>query len=289
MKRIIILAGLSIFVLIGALASVGCVPDRTSLVVATTSPPTGRNILPPSQLVTKDASELVLTINDFEAGWTRKSAEAVTKEGAQSAYHVYFYKGTSYPPVVQNTVAVYPSIDLAQKVYLDEKPTNVSLEYPKIGDECFLNIAVPQSKLLVFRKSNVVVWLWLQQDQFGDVKPYARILEKRIGHELPPEPEVSLPSKYAPTPEEEEDEGCFIATAAYGTDTAQEIDILREFRDEILLPDSLGTEFVSLYYRTSPPIADFISQHDVLRTVVREGFVDPIVAILNWTHNLWSQ
>jgi len=82
--------------------------------------------------------------------------------------------------------------------------------------------------------------------------------------------------------------GCFIATAAYGTDTAKELDILREFRDTFLLPNSLGAEFVSLYYKISPPIANFISQHEVLRTAVRVGFVDPIVKILNWTHDLWS-
>ena len=84
------------------------------------------------------------------------------------------------------------------------------------------------------------------------------------------------------------DGGCFIATAAYGTDTAKEIDILREFRDEVLLPNRLGAKFVSFYYRTSPPIANFISQHEVLRTAVRVGFVDPIVKILNWSHDLWS-
>ncbi|NWF77347.1 MAG: hypothetical protein HXY36_01925, partial [Chloroflexi bacterium] len=81
---------------------------------------------------------------------------------------------------------------------------------------------------------------------------------------------------------------CFIATAAYGTDTAKEIDILREFRDEVLLPNSLSAKFVSLYYKTSPLIANFVSQHEVLRTVVRVGFVDPIVKILNWSHDLWS-
>jgi hypothetical protein len=82
--------------------------------------------------------------------------------------------------------------------------------------------------------------------------------------------------------------GCFIATAAYGTDTAGELDILREFRDEVLLTDRLGARLVSLYYRTSPPIANFISEHEILRTAVRVGFVDPIVAILTWSHNLWS-
>jgi len=82
--------------------------------------------------------------------------------------------------------------------------------------------------------------------------------------------------------------GCFIATAAYGTDTSKEIDILREFRDTVLLPDSLGARFVSLYYQISLPIVGFISQHEVLRPAVRVGFLDPIVAILNWTHDLWS-
>jgi hypothetical protein len=81
---------------------------------------------------------------------------------------------------------------------------------------------------------------------------------------------------------------CFIATAAYGTDTAKEIDVLREFRDEVLLSNSLGAEFVSFYYKTSPPIADFISQNEALRTAVKVGFVDPIVKILSWTHGLWS-
>ncbi len=82
--------------------------------------------------------------------------------------------------------------------------------------------------------------------------------------------------------------GCFIATAAYSTDTAQEIDILRHFRDAVLLPNSLGAELVYVYNRASPPIAGFISQHEAFRTIVRVGFVDRIVAVLSWTHHLWS-
>jgi hypothetical protein len=82
---------------------------------------------------------------------------------------------------------------------------------------------------------------------------------------------------------------CFIATAAYGTDTAEEINLLREFRDVALLPSGLGAEFVSLYYEISPPIAGVILQHDFLRTAVRVGFIDPVVAILNWSHALWSE
>jgi len=137
----------------------------------------------PTQLISKDASELVLTIADFKPGWVQLGAEPTTKEGAQTAYDVEFYDGSllrKTPPVIQNTIAVYPSIEQAQEVYLSEVPKNVSLENPKIGDESFLDISIPISKRLVFRKSNVVVWIWLQQDMFGDVKPYAKIIEKRI-------------------------------------------------------------------------------------------------------------
>jgi hypothetical protein len=81
--------------------------------------------------------------------------------------------------------------------------------------------------------------------------------------------------------------GCFIATAAYGTDTAGQLDVLRAFRDTILLRSSLGTKLVSFYCRTSPPIANFIARHEVLRTVVRVGFIDPLVRALSWTHDLW--
>jgi hypothetical protein len=79
---------------------------------------------------------------------------------------------------------------------------------------------------------------------------------------------------------------CFIAAAAYGTDTSREIDVLRDFRDEVLLPNNLGARFVSFYYRTSPPLADFIAHHNVLRAVVRKGFIHPVVVILSLSRNL---
>ena len=81
--------------------------------------------------------------------------------------------------------------------------------------------------------------------------------------------------------------GCFIATAAYGSPTAEQIDVLREFRDGVLLESAAGSQFVALYYRLSPPIAGFISGNSFLRTVVRELLVDPMVWVVGATGNIW--
>jgi len=71
---------------------------------------------------------------------------------------------------------------------------------------------------------------------------------------------------------------CFIATAAYGTPMAEEIGILREFRDEYLLTNPVGKALVEFYYRVSPPIAEFITEHPSLKPIVRAGLL-PAVAM----------
>jgi hypothetical protein len=83
--------------------------------------------------------------------------------------------------------------------------------------------------------------------------------------------------------------GCFIATAAYGTPTAEQIDVLRDFRDVVLLKSTTGSQFVALYYRLSPPIADYIARSELLRTFVRELLIDPIVWIVEATGDTWRK
>jgi hypothetical protein len=59
---------------------------------------------------------------------------------------------------------------------------------------------------------------------------------------------------------------------------AEEIQILREFRDEYLLTNPLGQALIDVYYRVSPPIAKFITEHPSLKPVVRAGLL-PAVAM----------
>ena len=93
---------------------------------------------------------------------------------------------------------------------------------------------------------------------------------------------------YGSEESEEEGEGCFIATAAYGTSTAAEIDILRAFRDEVLLESTVGSQLVKWYYDVSPPLADFIVENSFLRTLVRELLVDPIASLAQATEAMWG-
>jgi len=70
--------------------------------------------------------------------------------------------------------------------------------------------------------------------------------------------------------------GCFIATAVYGTPMAEEVKTLSKFRDEVLMKTTAGRDFVELYYKTSPPIADFIRNKPTLKAMVRIG-LKPLV------------
>lgn len=73
---------------------------------------------------------------------------------------------------------------------------------------------------------------------------------------------------------------CFIATAAYGSFLDPHVTALRAFRDNHLLTTPWGREFVTLYYRYSPPIASTISDSAVLRGVTRLLLAPIVYAVL---------
>jgi hypothetical protein len=74
--------------------------------------------------------------------------------------------------------------------------------------------------------------------------------------------------------------GCFIATAAFGSKFEKQVQLLRRCRDLYLMPHTIGRVFVRVYYRYSPPMADFIASHNILRMMVRWS-LSPLIG-LSW-------
>lgn len=80
------------------------------------------------------------------------------------------------------------------------------------------------------------------------------------------------------------DEGCFIATAAFGYYLAPQVQSLRDFRDRFLVTNTPGRAFVRWYYHTSPPIADFVREHAAARSAVRASLYPVVLFASLATH-----
>lgn len=77
--------------------------------------------------------------------------------------------------------------------------------------------------------------------------------------------------------------GCLIATAAFGSELAPQVQFLREFRDNTIMSTSIGSSFINafntIYYSFSPTIADVERDNPILQEFVRVS-VTPLLGIL---------
>jgi peptide/nickel transport system substrate-binding protein len=77
--------------------------------------------------------------------------------------------------------------------------------------------------------------------------------------------------------------GCLIATAAFGSELAPQVQQLRLFRDGIALRTFAGSSFMSVfntwYYSFSPTVADYERQNSWLQSTVR-ALIYPLLGIL---------
>lgn len=86
-----------------------------------------------------------------------------------------------------------------------------------------------------------------------------------------------------------DDKSCFIATAAFESDMAPQVQSFRNFRDKYLIPYSAGRELVKFYYEVSPRYAEMISQSELSKSLVRGIlwplllFVELSIALGFWT------
>ncbi len=84
---------------------------------------------------------------------------------------------------------------------------------------------------------------------------------------------------------------CLIATAAYGSELAPEVQLLRNFRDNSILKTKVGANFMvafnAWYYSFSPQVATYLSNHWVERTIMKVVLY-PLIGILFLTSGLYS-
>ena len=91
---------------------------------------------------------------------------------------------------------------------------------------------------------------------------------------------------------EEEGGGCLIATAAYGSEMAPQVQMLREIRDNQLMNTESGSAFMGafneLYYTFSPAIADMERENPMFKEVVKLGLT-PMLSTLAIMENAESE
>ena len=77
--------------------------------------------------------------------------------------------------------------------------------------------------------------------------------------------------------------GCLIATAAYGSELAPQVQMLREIRDGALFSTESGTSFMAgfnqMYYSFSPAVADLERESPAFRDAVRAAITPGVYAL----------
>ena len=86
--------------------------------------------------------------------------------------------------------------------------------------------------------------------------------------------------------------GCLIATATYGSEMSQQVQQLRELRDNQLLQTESGTAFITtfndIYYSFSPIIADYERENPLFREAVKIA-ITPMISSLAIMENANSE
>ena len=83
--------------------------------------------------------------------------------------------------------------------------------------------------------------------------------------------------------------GCLIATAAFGSELAPQVQMLRELRDKTILTTHSGVSFMAafnaFYYTFSPTVADWERENPVFKEMVKTTITPMIttLSILNYT------
>ena len=177
-----------------------------------------------------------------------------------------------------NTLIVFDIPNLISVEQVSENKVKLSQSYLECYQDLYKDMEELQNKLMHKEKYYDDFW-----DESGELNMYyqnkCEPLKKQL--ELDPKPE--------PSPITSSSEGgCLIATATYGSEMSQQVQQLRELRDNQLLQTESGKQFMGtfndIYYSFSPVIADYERENPLFKEAVKLA-ITPMISTLSLMEN----
>lgn len=217
--------------------------------------------------------------------WSKKGDyKIIVNYGPQKAETLFFYNGgddlpTPPPPVqcgpgqvVINNQCVTPP---------DEKPTpncGAGTVYDEATDSCI--VAPPPDTVECPPGEELVNGKCVESGEPAEPKPI------NCGPGTVAKDGICVPEATIGG----DKNGCLIATAAFGTELAPQVQLLREVRDGVLYSTGAGTTFMAgfneFYYAFSPAVADLERQSPLFKEVVKAAITPMLstMSILNYAN-----
>ena len=171
-------------------------------------------------------------------------------------------------------IGVYQSLDLDPGKSFT-KPIQIKLSYPDADNNGIVDGTdnIPESSLKLYSYSDAdQKWYSLSQqmvDCYNNLV-IADVYEPAVIGIVGQLPEVPIITGSSGPKMDRDWAFCAIATAAYGSPLAGQLNILRAFRDTYLLTDPIKRQWVRCYYKYSPPAANLIKHSPLLRWFTRQ-------------------
>jgi len=153
----------------------------------TPEPAPSEGVIPDDKLITKNASELVLTLEDVGEGWILKNNYQIDE-----GWYAAIYKseeswagGERYG--LTSSVRIFPGIEDARAFYEESKLIDGTSSV-NIGDESIMYFE-KYLGVIIFRENNIVVDI-SYNDDYGELDKskliyYAKIVEQKIANADP--------------------------------------------------------------------------------------------------------
>jgi hypothetical protein len=230
---------------IGGTASIMGTQDNTEVYV------------PPFAIAGADGDTQALSLTIERYGDPGDSVEGTTDTSVSAVYDFSFdEEGVSID--VNHTFTVTMSFELPDGMTQDEFESTLEMRYFDAGDQQWKTDGI--SNVRINWANSTIIFEVSHLTKFAAFTPSDTNGDDDNDND------------------DDGDGGCFIATAAFGSYMETHVEILRNFRDVYLLTNRAGRAFVSLYYKYSPPVADFIAKHGTLKAAVRCGLY-PLVGL----------